>query len=53
LAALVAQMVKNPPSMWRPGFDLWIGKISWRRKWLSAPVFLPGESSWTEDPGRL
>ena len=28
----------------RPGFDPWIGKISWRRKWQPTPVFLPGES---------
>ena len=24
-------------------FDLWVGKILWRRGWLSSPVFLPGE----------
>ena len=27
----------------KPGFDLWVGKISWRREWLPTPVFLPGE----------
>ena len=27
----------------RPGFDPWVGKISWRREWLLTPVFLPGE----------
>ena len=27
----------------RPGFDLWAGKIPWRREWLPTPVFLPGE----------
>ena len=27
----------------RPGFDPWIGKIPWRRKWQPTPVFLPGE----------
>ena len=26
------------------GFDSWIGKIPWRRKWQPTPVFLPGES---------
>ena len=26
------------------GFDPWVGKIPWRRKWQSIPVFLPGES---------
>ena len=25
-------------------FDPWVGKIPWRRKWQSTPVFLPGES---------
>ena len=29
----------------RPEFDLWIGKILWRRKWQLTPVFLPGKSS--------
>ena len=28
----------------RPGFDLWVGKILWRRKWQPIPVFLPGKS---------
>ena len=28
----------------RRGFDLWVGKIPWRRKWQSAPVFLSGQS---------
>jgi len=28
----------------RHGFDSWVGKIPWRRKWQPAPVFLPGES---------
>ena len=28
----------------RPGFDPWVGKIPWRRKWHPTPVFLPGES---------
>ena len=25
------------------GFDPWVRKIPWRRKWQSTPVFLPGE----------
>ena len=25
-------------------FDPWVGKILWRRKWQSTPVFLPGKS---------
>ena len=42
---LVAQMVKRLPTMWeRPGFDPWVRKIPWRRKWQPTPVFLPGKS---------
>ena len=28
----------------RPGFNPWVEKIPWRRKWQSTPVFLPGDS---------
>ena len=28
----------------KPGFDPWVGKIPWRREWLSTPVFLGGKS---------
>ena len=28
----------------RPGFDPWVRKIPWRRKWQPTPVFLPGEA---------
>ena len=31
----------------------WVGKIPWRRVWQPTPVFLPGESPWTKEPGRL
>ena len=41
-ASLGAQIVKNP------GLDPWVGKIPWRRAWQPTPVFLPGESPWTE-----
>ena len=49
---LVAQMVKHLPAMqetwvWSlgliPGFDPWVGKIPWRRKWRPTPVLLPGK----------
>ena len=36
---LVAQMVKNLPAVRDP----WVGKIPWRREWLSTSVYLPGE----------
>ena len=32
------------------GFSPWVRKIPWRRAWQPAPVFLPGESPWTEEP---
>ena len=28
----------------RRGFNPWVGKIPWRRKWQPPPVFLPGQS---------
>ena len=37
----------------RHRFHPWVGKIPWRRAWQPTPVFLPGESPWTEEPGRL
>ena len=32
---------------------LCMGKIPWRRAWQPTPIFLPGESLWTEEPGEL
>jgi len=37
----------------RCGFNPWIGKIPRRRAWQPTPVFSPGESPWTEEPGGL
>ena len=37
----------------RPRFNPWVGKMPWRRRWQPTPVFLPGESSGTEEPGGL
>ena len=45
---LVAQMVKICQQY---RFDPWVKKITWRRKWPPTPVFLPGEPTWTEEPG--
>ena len=36
-----------------PGFYPWVGKLPWRRAWQPTPVFLPGKSLWTEEPGGL
>ena len=42
--SLVARMVKCLPTMRRPRFDPWVGKILWRRKRQLTPVLLPGKS---------
>ena len=58
------QIIQRPLPWWlsqqwirlqcgRPGFDPWVGKIPLRRAWQSTPVFLPGKSLWTEEPGGL
>ena len=39
-------VVKNLPASGRCrrwGFDPWVRKIPWRRKWQPTPVFLPGK----------
>ena len=40
--------VKNLPAnagdVKRYGFNPWVGKIPWRRKWQPTVVFLPGKS---------
>jgi len=30
-----------------------LGRTPWRRAWQPTPVFLPGESPWTGEPGAL
>ena len=40
---MAAQMVKNPPATQETGFNLCVGKIPWRREWLSTLAFLPEE----------
>ena len=54
----VALMVENLPN--NAGhvrdphlFGPWVGKMPWRRARQPTPVFLPGESPWTEEPGGL
>ena len=42
--------LKNLPAMQETQFDPWVGKIPGRRARLPTPVFLPGESPWTEEP---
>ena len=37
----------------RHGFDPWVGKIPWRRKWQPTLVFLPGKYHEQRKPGGL
>ena len=39
----VAQTVRICLPCRQPGFNPWVGKISWRKEWQPTPVFLPGE----------
>ena len=52
-ASLVAQTVKNPPEMW----ETWVWSLGWEdpieEGMATHPVFLPGDSPRTEEPGRL
>ena len=41
--SLVAQMVKNLPTMWETQVRSLVGKIPWRRERLPTLVFLPRE----------
>jgi len=52
-ASLMAQSGVSHLQCGRPEFSPWVGKIPWRRAWQPTPVFLPGESPWTEEPGGL
>ena len=36
----------------RRGFDPWVGKIPWKKKWQPTPVFLPEKIPWTEGDWR-
>ena len=48
--SLETQMVKNPR-------ETWVRSLGWEdpleKAWQPTPVFLPGESLWTEEPGGL
>ena len=49
----MAQMVTNPPAMWETG----VRSLGWEdlleEGMEPTPVFLPGETPWTEKPGQL
>ena len=51
----MAQKVKNPPAMQEPQ-ETQVQYLGWEdpmEKGTATPVFLPGESPWTDEPGRL
>ena len=48
-----AQLVKNLPAMRETWFDPWVGKIPWRREWLTHSSILAWRIPWTEEPVRL
>ena len=39
----ILRMVESACNAGNLGFDPWVGKILWRRKWQPTPVCLPGE----------
>ena len=42
-SSLVDQMVKNLPATWESQVRSLVGKLPWRREWLSTPLYLPGK----------
>ena len=51
-SSLVAQMVKTLPAMQ----ETWVWSLGWEdplEEGIATPVFLSGESPWTEEPGGL
>ena len=44
VASLMAQRERIYQQCRRHGFDPWVGKIPWIKKWQPTPVFLPGKS---------
>ena len=52
-ASLMAQMVKNLPAMG----ETWVWSLGWEdplgEAWEPTLAFLPEESPWTEEPGRV
>ena len=52
-ASLVTQMAKSPPAMQETLARSWVMKTSWRRNRLPPVVFLPGESPWIAESGKL
>ena len=49
------QELPNLMELGRALVDLKVWRVlfAWGRAWQPTPVFLPGESQWTKEPGRL
>ena len=41
--SVVQNWLANAEGAGDRGFNLWVGKIPWSRKWQCVPVFLPGK----------
>ena len=52
-ASLVVQIVKNLPAVQETWVRSLGWEVPWRGAWLPTSEFLPGESPWTEESGRL
>ena len=52
-ASLVAQLVKNPPAMWRPGFNPWAGEIPLEKGKATHSSILAWRIPWTVEFMRL
>ena len=50
---MVKNLTTKAGDLERCGFDPWVRKILWRRKWQATPGFLPGKIPWAEEPGSL
>ena len=44
VALVIKNLSANAGDVRDSGFDPWVRKIPWRRKWQPTPVFLPGKS---------
>ena len=53
MALVVKSLPANAGDIRDVGLIPGLGRFPWRRAWQPTPVFLPGESPRTEEPGKL
>ena len=53
MVLVVKNLTANAGGWKRAGFGRWVGKMPWRRKWQSTPVFLPDRGAWPAAVHRL